>query len=77
MPPTQDFWTVIREEDGYDRLLEHVRNGGSFFCDAHPGFGKTELRKRLRADLGAVAVAPTHTVARQVHLAKTIHTFLY
>jgi hypothetical protein len=58
--------------------IEHVKNGGSFVCDAPPGFGKSELLKRVREAIGeCTVIAPTHTAVRRHPGAMTVHSFVH
>jgi hypothetical protein len=61
-----------------DDPIAHAAAGGSFVCDAPPGYGKSELLARVREAIGdCMVIAPTHTAVRKHPGAMTVHAFLH
>jgi hypothetical protein len=68
----EDRWTVVSDP------IAHAEGRGSFVCDAPPGFGKSDLLKKVRQVIpDAMVLAPTHVAARRHPGAITVHAFIH
>ena len=82
--PALEWQTVFEVGAFYEEVIKpHVLAGKSAKIEAPPGFGKSWILKRLKADLEAAgervaAMAPYHVAARQLGCgATTCHSFVH